>query len=84
MPILVRCSICEELLRKHREVVAELAKLNKTLGVGGELTFSLRERNPESYATATDALSRAHEKCAEARTTFLEHLRSHSAMAARA
>jgi hypothetical protein len=81
---LVQCSICEELLRKYREVAAQLAELNETFGVGGELPISLRERDAVAYATATEALRSAHEKCAEARTTFLEHLRNHSALAAKA
>jgi hypothetical protein len=81
---LVQCFICEELLRKYREVAAQLAELNEAFGAGGELTFSLRERDPETYATAAEALRSAHEKCAEARTTFLEHLRKHSALAAKA
>jgi hypothetical protein len=81
---LVKCSICEELLRKYREVSAQLAELSETYGAGGELTFALRERDPETYATATEALRSAQAACAEARSTFLEHLRKHSALAAKA
>jgi hypothetical protein len=75
--MILLCALCEELLRKHREATTELRDANRRIELAAEAELKGEEAN--AYERAYEEVRAIHVKCAEARTAFLLHLRTHSA-----